>query len=163
MEFDFYAIVLIFVRITAFFSISKVLFPSGTSNRIKVGLSFILTYLIYLNFNKYQYISGISFIFAVVNEAMAGAILSLILNIVFDILIIVGSWIDTHIGLSMASLYDPAAESQLTINSKLLYYVGLVIFVVSDGYKIIISSLFSTFKLVPLGESILSGESLYTE
>ena len=160
MELNLYTILLIFIRLTVFFSISKVFFIRGSGNAVKVGFAFILAYIISLNIQPINNSSDIHFLIAVLNETITGAILALMTNIAFEILSIIGSWLDTHMGLSMGAMYDPNFEAQVTVNAKLVHYAGLVIFLASDGYKILITSLIYSFRAVSIGKSIMNVQNI---
>ena len=68
-------------------------------------------------------------------EVTNGLILGLISNIAFGVLLMAGSLIDVHIGLSMLNTIDPNSETSTTITGNLLHYVALVIFFIINFSK----------------------------
>ncbi|GAB6167688.1 fused FliR family export protein/FlhB family type III secretion system protein [Clostridium carnis] len=159
----FLAIFFVFLRVTAFLGIAKVFFPSGTPNTLKVVFALIFSSAVlggidYTNINLIT--SNYVLIFYMIAEVTTGLILGLISNIAFEVVIMAGSLIDVHIGLSMVSTLDPNSKTNTTITGNLLHYVAMIIFFIIDGHHMIIKSIMESFRLVPLGNGILYGETM---
>ena len=73
----------------------------------------------------------------------------------------VGKLIDGQMGLSMASTYDPNTQSQATLMENLIYFVGLVVFFSIDAHHIVINSMQNSFKIIPVGYSIIDYNFTY--
>lgn len=162
MEFDVISFILIFTRLTTFTTISKVIFPKGSSNWLKVGFALIISYVLLPVTAEYitqENFTNIMFTYAVVSEILSGFLIAFITNIVFDVLDIVGSWFDVHIGMSMGAMYDTNTGTQMTINSKLLHYTGITLFFILNGHHVLIKSFIHSFITVPLGKNPLQAET----
>ncbi len=93
-------------------------------------------------------------------EVTNGLILGLISNIAFEILLMAGSLIDVHIGLSMLSTMDPNSKASTTITGNLLHYVALVIFFIVDGHHMLIKALIESFITLPMGKGLMYGDMM---
>ncbi len=96
----------------------------------------------------------------IISEITTGLILGLITNVAFEVVIMAGSFMDVHIGLSMISVLDPNSKSNTSITGNLLHFIAMIVFFSINGHHMLIKSLIESFILVPLGHTIVSGESM---
>lgn len=161
----FLALFLIFLRVTSFFVITNVFFPKGTPKTLKAMFSLIFAFAL-LGGIDYESIKEITsnyyLIIYMFFEVTNGLILGLISNIAFEVLLMAGSLIDVHIGLSMVNTIDPNSEASTTITGNLLHYVALVIFFIVDGHHMLIKSLIESFVLLPIGKGLFHGDTMMT-
>ena len=143
-------------RITSFFLATSIIFPNGTPQLFKICFSLILSVMITLNIdisvpieNFYDLIKYGTF------ETINGLILGYIVNVCFYSLKMAGKLIDNQLGLSMASTYDPNTQTQATVVENLMYFIGVVVFFSINAHHILISSMQNSFKIIPVGYSIL--------
>ena len=159
----FLALFFIFLRVTSFFIITNIFFPSGTPNTLKAMFSLIFSFAL-LGGIDYSSIEGITsnyyLILYMFFEVTNGLILGLISNIAFEILLMAGSLIDVHIGLSMLSTMDPNSKASTTITGNLLHYVALVIFFIVDGHHMLIKALIESFITLPMGKGLMYGDMM---
>lgn len=159
----FLALSLIFIRITAFLLVSNVVFPRGTPVILKGSFSLILAYGVItgIDYNSINEINNnFSLIFAVISEVMTGFILAFVVNMIFEFIKMAGSFMDTQAGLSMVSLLDPTTNSNTTLMSNFLMQISMVLFFIVDGHHLLIKLLIKSFKIVPVGETIVYKETL---
>lgn len=143
-------------RITSFFLATSIIFPNGTPQLFKICFSLILSVMITLNIdisvpieNFYDLIKYGTL------ETINGLILGYIVNVCFYSLKMAGKLIDNQLGLSMASTYDPNTQTQATVVENLMYFIGVVVFFSINAHHILISSMQNSFKIIPVGYSIL--------
>jgi len=158
----FTAIILISLRLLAFILVVPVFFPKGTPPILKVMFTVILAYIIapglgYGNLNNIN--NNFQLIIYAVSEFTTGLTLGFITSICFDCIRIAGSLIDMNIGLSMLSMFDPNANSNVTFMERLLYWFSLVIFFIVDAHHVLIKALVESFNTVSLGRFIISQNS----
>lgn len=159
----FLALIFVFLRIAAFLGISNVFFPTGTPNKLKIFISLILSFSLlggidYSSVN--QITSNYYLITYAINEILTGLIFGLIVDTSFKIIIMAGSLLDLHIGLSMVNIIDPNSKVNTTLNGNLLHSIAMMIFFIVDGHHLLIKSLIESFNLLSLGRSIIFGETL---
>ncbi|MGL6105051.1 fused FliR family export protein/FlhB family type III secretion system protein [Romboutsia sp.] len=152
----------IFIRLTAFFGSLNVIFPGGTPNIFKVGFSLFISAIIALTVNvDVNITSTLGLINCVTMEVITGLTLGYITSLCFNALRIGGSLIDQQLGLSMASIYDPNTKTQTTLIENLMYWMGIMVFFGMNGHHKLIEGIQQSFKLIPIGESILNNNFSY--
>lgn len=153
----FLAIFFVFIRLSSFFLASNVLFPEGTPPSLKGVLGIILAFSIVtgINYNGLLEISNNYMLaYYLANEVIFGVILGFIINMIFDVVKMAGSYIDMQMGLSMMNVLNPANKTSSTIIANLMYFISLMIFFVLDGHHILIRYLIKSFEIVPIGHGI---------
>ncbi|MBO3445080.1 fused FliR family export protein/FlhB family type III secretion system protein [Clostridium sp. CCUG 7971] len=154
--------ILIFIRLITFFSSINVIFPSGTPNIFKVGFSLFVSVVISFTINiDVNIASTVDLINYSAMETVTGLVLGFITSICFSSLKVGGSLIDQQLGLSMVNIYDPNSKDQSTLVENILYWMGIIIFFSMNGHHMLIEGIQKSFKLVPLGQSILSNNFTY--
>lgn len=156
--------IFIFLRIVSFLSTTNLMYPSGTPATFKIILSLTISIITtgFIPNNSPIEINHIStFLIYAINETIIGIILGYIANICFSVIRIGGSMIDQQMGLSMVSIFDPNNQSQNTLIENIMYWFAIMIFFNIDGHHMLIKSIVYTFKMVPIGESILNYDILY--
>lgn len=160
---QFLALFFIFVRVTSFFTITKVFFPNGTPKTLKMffALIFSVTLLGGIDNSAIASITNNYILITyIISEITTGLILGLITNVAFEVVIMAGSLMDVHIGLSMVNVLDPNSSTNTSITGNLLHFIAMVVFFAINGHHMLIKSLVESFILVPLGQTIISGESM---
>lgn len=154
----------IFIRMSTFFISMNFMYPSGTPNSVKVFLPLLITGIISFSGGSTIKVVGevdhiITLLVYTFSEIITGLMLGYILSICLNIVKMSGSLIDMQMGLSMASIYDSNSNKQTTVIENLVYWTTLLIFLSFDGHHLLINGIIKSFKLVPIGTSILSDET----
>lgn len=157
------ALFLIFIRVTSFFALTKVFFPNGTPKTMKMFFALIFSITLFGGIDN-KAVETITnnyiLITYIISEITTGLILGLITNVAFEIVIMAGSLMDVHIGLSMINVLDPNSNINTSISGNLLHFIAMIVFFSINGHHMLIKSLIESFILVPLGQTIVSGESM---
>lgn len=98
--------------------------------------------------------TGITYVLATVVELFLGAMIGFIADILVTGIEFAGSLMDTQAGLSVSSMLDPGSGKQITLFSALLKWVSLMIFLAIDGHHMILTALYESFRLLPIGSPI---------
>lgn len=158
----FVAIILISLRLFAFALVVPVFFPQGTPPILKVMFTVILAYIIApgLDFNNlFDINNNFQLIVYALSEFTTGLTLGFVTSICFYCIRFAGSLMDMQIGLSMLSMFDPNANSNVTFMERLLYWFSLVLFFIVDAHHILIKTLVESFHTVSLGRFMISQNS----
>lgn len=156
------ALIFIFIRVSAFFIVVPIFFPSSSSNILKAMFALILSFALMpavsgadiLNIN-----SDIGLILNILNEVISGIVLGFAVSIWFHFISMAGSFVDLQMGLSMLSMYDPNTKTNSTLLSNVTHWVAIIIFFIIDGHHMLIRMLRESFEIIPLGGNILSQQS----
>jgi len=160
----FLAILMVFLRMLSFCTTVPIFFPKGTPIIMKVFIAGVLSFLIapIIDTSSLQQIdNNIYLIIFIINEIIAGLIMGLITNTVFNIMKMAGQLMDTHVGLGMINLFDPNTNSNSTLIENLMYWISLMIFFLIDGHHLLLQLLIQSFKSIGLGQSLLSLGSVW--
>ena len=95
-----FTVMFIFVRLSAFFIVFNIIFPSGTPKVLKLAIPMILAFAIeptVSNVSMEIINNNNKLLIYFLNEGITGALLGLVTKSLFQILKLAGSWIDLHI------------------------------------------------------------------
>jgi flagellar biosynthetic protein FliR/FlhB len=144
---------LIFMRILSFMIASPLFSIKGIPSLLKIGLSIILSYLLFMVIGDSVSISSESLIaygIMIVNEVLFGLALGFAVNLIFICIQMAGQMIDFQIGFSMAATFDPLTNNKVSLFGNMYYWVGIALFFAVNGHYYLIYSLAQSFELVPL-------------
>lgn len=155
---------LIFVRVASLIYAAPLFSQNSVPRKTKAGLSLFVAIILFQVIPKdtLAYSTVIEYAVLVIRESIAGLILGLGTNICYSIIAFAGRIIDTEIGLSMVSMFDPASNTQVSATGIFYNYIFLLMFVVCDMHQYIIRALCDTYKLIPLGQVKFNMDLLYT-
>ena len=151
--------VLILVRITSFVFIAPFFGMSNTPQRTKLGLSVFLSLLLYnvLPEMAVEYDSLLDYSAIIVKEAVSGLLIGFAAYICSTIILFAGRMIDTDIGLSMASMFDPTTKQMSTITGSLYNNLLMLLLLISDMHIFLLSAIKDSFELIPIGNLSING------
>ena len=158
---DFYTLIqgqlgfflLIFVRISGIFMMAPIFGSRNVAGRIKAALALIITYIIFpLIFDTNTVIPEqfLSYFFMVIGELIIGLILGFISSLVFSAIQMAGHLLDMQIGFGIVSMIDPLSGQQAPLVGNFKYILALIVFLATNGHHVLLSALFSSFKLIPV-------------
>jgi flagellar biosynthetic protein FliR len=90
-----------------------------------------------------------------VNEALIGLLLGLGINILFAGIQVAGQVVSQMSGLSLADVFNPGFEEDVSVFSQLFYFLTLAVFVAVGGHRIVTEALLQTFAWAPPGHAVL--------
>lgn len=160
----FFALFLVFLRLSTFFVVANVFYPKGTPNTLKVALAMIISYFITATIDSsivLQIDSNYSLVMSIVSEIMTGAILGFIVNMLFNLIKMAGGFMDMQLGLSMLNMFDPNTNTQTTLLGTMSYYIAAVLFFTVNGHHMLIKCLAVSFNVVGVGQSIVFTDTFY--
>ena len=90
-----------------------------------------------------------------VNEALVGLLLGLGMNVLFSGIQVAGQIVSQMSGLSLADVFNPGIEEDVSVFSQLFYFLTLAVFVAVGGHRIVTEALLETFAAAPPGQAWL--------
>ncbi len=127
----------------------------------KGALIFLLSLMLYLGVDGtlvHQPANMIEYGVMLVKELMVGFVLGFSMELTFAIVRFASSIMDHTMGLSMAQVYDPQYNTQMTITSGIFYAFLALIFLATDGHVRLIALFFSSARLIPFGQVAIRPE-----
>ena len=127
----------------------------------KGGLIFFLSLMLFVGVDgtlSHQPAGMIEYGVMLVKELLVGFALGFSMELTFAIIRFSSAVMDNVMGLSMAQVYDPQYNTQMTITSGIYYAFMALIFLATDVHLRLIALFFSSARLVPFGEVVLRPE-----
>jgi flagellar biosynthesis protein FliR len=87
------------------------------------------------------------------NEALVGLLLGFGMNILFSGIQVAGQIASQLSGLSLAEVFSPGFEEDVSVFSQLFYFLTLAVFVAVGGHRIVTEALLDTFTAAPPGHA----------
>lgn len=151
---------LILVRIIGFLIFMPVIGGNNGIAMVKIGLAMALAGIIFTsgNVKDVVYVNSImGYFMLIVKEFFIGFIISYIVFFVFNTVYFSGHITDQQIGYSMANVFDPMTNTQVPITGNLYYFSLCVLFILNRGHHMIISTIFYSYKSLPIGQAYIVG------
>ena len=146
-------LLLILVRVASFVYTAPFFSTSNVPVRTKLGVSFFLSYIIMMAApeQSYVYDGVIGYAVLVLKESIVGLAIGFCANICMQCVHFAGYIIDVNIGLSMATMYDPATKMQVNLSGQLYYYAVMLLMLVSGLHRFLIQAIVDTYTVLPVG------------
>jgi flagellar biosynthetic protein FliR len=120
---------------------------------MKVGLSLALAMFAVFELGTTQVINytAIEFIGAMLQGFIIGIVIGFIMTLFLSVFQLGGEVIDMQMGLSMASMYDPATKANISVTGNLLTSMYVLIFFISNAHLALFTVVIKSFQVIPLG------------
>jgi len=147
-----------FVRISAMMLAAPVFGARMMPVRIRIVLAFALSVLTTPLLPTVPAVDPISFSAAaiLVQQVIIGIAMGLIIQMVFQALVIAGESIASTMGLGFARMMDPANGVQVPVISQFFVVMATLLFVTLNGHLLLIQLVLRSFDIIPIAESGLS-------
>ena len=87
---------------------------------------------------------------SVLAELFIGWLIGFIAYVCFSAIHMAGKVMDMQVGFAVVNVMDPTSGQQIPLIGSLLYNLGIVVFLVTNGHHVIITALAESFRMVPL-------------
>lgn len=153
---------LVFVRITCFVYIAPFFSMSNTPKHVRVILSFFISMLMYHVIPRPDIIYNtlVGYATIVLKEAVTGLLIGFAANLCTTIVSFAGHIADMEMGLSMASLMDPATKQSTTITGIYYNYMITLMLIITGMHRYLIRAIAETFTLIPVNGAVLRSDAL---
>ncbi len=142
-----------FARVTAAVVFAPFLGGQSVPGRIKAGLGLILSVAMFpalLGGMENLPASGLLFIALLVKEAVVGATLGFLAQLVFYGVQMAGTIVDTQRGLNQITFLAPQLEGHPSALGALQFQAALVVFFALQGHLMFIGALMDSFRQLPV-------------
>ena len=143
---------LVFARLALAIGFTPFFGGRSIAGRIKVGLAVVVSMLLYpsvapANVGEMNTLLVMSLL---IKEAVIGATLGFLSQIVFNSIQMAGATIDYARGMSQATFFVPQLETNVSLLGQLQFQAALVLFLVLNGHLLFLRALAASFQTVPL-------------
>ena len=127
---------------------------------MKVGLSLAIAMFAVFELGTTQVInySALEFIAAMLQGFVIGIVIGFIMTLFLSVFQLGGEVMDMQMGLSMASMYDPATRANISVTGNLLTSMYVLIFFISNAHLALFTVVIQSFQVIPLGVGQLSNQ-----
>lgn len=88
-------------------------------------------------------------VMVIANEVACGLLIGMLLQLVVQIALITGSFLDMQIGLGMSQTMNPLLGIPVTILGQFKMLLGTMIFLAMDGHHMVIRALVGSYQVAP--------------
>ncbi|GIN70460.1 flagellar biosynthetic protein FliR [Bacillus sp. J14TS2] len=153
---QFSIVLLVFMRISAFF-VSVPLFSYRTIPTIfKIGFSFILAVMIYYTLDVSPIPIDGTYLLLILKEAVIGLLLGFIAYMMLSAIQIAGGFIDFQMGFAIANVIDPQTGAQSPLMGQYLYTFSLLFLLAVNGHHLIIDGIFNSYHFIPIDQFVVA-------
>lgn len=147
-----------FVRISAMMMAAPVFGARMMPVRIRIVLAMTISVLTIPLLPPVPAVDPISLAAANIlfQQILIGVATGLIIQMVFQSLVIAGEAIANGMGLGFARMVDPANGVQVPVISQFFVVMATLLFVILNGHLLLIQLMVRSFEILPIGEAGLS-------
>ena len=151
-----YAFIFVLARISFILAFSVFWGDKRILKSIKVGFIVLVSMLVTptLELNLPSELSTAEFSSILILECFIGFSIGYVSNLIVNILQMAGSLIDVQGGFSMAQVFDPTTQSQVTLVSQFLMLVGMLFFILNDFHVEFLEIIIDSFTFIPIGSTL---------
>ena len=142
---------LLLARILAFVAFMPVFGHAAISPTIRITFAFYITIFIFPLVNISSTITQDNFLMAVVSEITLGLVASMLINIIFSAVKIIGEFVEYSTALSITAMFDPTTGANEGLIAKLLFWIALMLFFQTGMYEMTLVILVKSFTMINLG------------
>lgn len=161
--YDLEYFLLIFTRVSCFVFIAPFFSMKNTPARIRVGISFFTSMLLYQALTPAEVVefdTMLEYAVIIMKEAVAGLLIGFGATICTSIMSFAGSIADMETGLSMVTLIDPTTRENSSITGVFYQYVLMMLMIATGMYRYLFSAIADSFQLIPVNGVVLHGDRL---
>ena len=155
----FFALIWPMLRLSALMIVAPVFALPALTTRLRVLIAFALAVMIYPMFSwpRIDPLSAAG-VLEIFNQLTIGIVMGLMLQVVMAAVVVAGQAISNAMGLSMATLIDPALGNVPTI-AQFLIVLATLIFVGLGGHGLLMALVVESFASLPVGKPLVIAEA----
>lgn len=154
-------LILVFARISMVIAVIPIFGSTNVPIMVKAGLSAFLSVIVY----SFSEPSGIPEVLSIANllslllrEGLIGLLFGFITGMLFYAIQFAGHFISFQMGFAMVQIIDPQSQERVPIIGQFYFIMAILLFLLINGHHLILNALVESFRIVPIGTGILSGE-----
>ena len=143
---------LVFARLSISISMAPFLGGRSVSTRVKVGLAAVIAAMLVANLDvaRVPSMNTVLLMFLLIKEALIGATLGFLCQIIFNSVQMAGALIDYGRGMSQATFFAPQLETNTSLLGHAQLQGAIVIFLILNGHLLFLRALAKSFQTVPI-------------
>ena len=151
---------LVFARMGGLLGMNPLFSRRNVPAMVRVGLTLLMTLLIAPGTDVPEMgTSSFGLAMGLLQELLVGLACGFVFQIFYYMLFFAGDLMDTQFGLSMAKVFDPGTNVQLSISGPLLNLLFILYIFATDSHLLLIRIFAASFQILPAGSVHFSPES----
>lgn len=145
---------LIVMRMSGAIAFNPVFGRTNVPNRVKASFVLVLSLMLYMGFGGklvHEPANMIEYGVMLIKELLFGFTLGFCMELSFLTVRFASGIMDYSMGLSMAQVYDPQYNTQMTITSGMYYAFMVLLFLATNGHIRLIAIFFNSAVVIPFG------------
>lgn len=152
---------LILFRCTGFFMLTPIFGRKEIPALGRIGIASLVSYFAYNIVPDIDFGGQIlNLLILVLKEITVGISMGYITLLMFSSLYLAGEVIDMEMGFGIVNVIDPQSNTQVPLMGNFYYILTLIIFLTVNGHHVLISAIFKSYDVIPLGKAVF-GESFF--
>lgn len=151
-------LLLILVRVTAFFVFVPIFSGMSIPMEFRLFLSFALSIALFTSglVTQVTYHDSMAGLFVLILiEFMAGALMGFVLFFIFNLFLFAGHFMDFSMGFAMVNVMDPVQQIQVPVLGNIMFMTMNAFLIVTGGLNILLLTFFNSYRLVPMGSAVI--------
>lgn len=152
-----------FIRVGAMFMAMPVIGTQSVPVRVRLAITLAVTVVIAPQLHDLPVLDPFSLAFwiIIIQQFLIGIAMGFALQLMFSAVITSGQIIAQQMGLGFAAMVDPSNGLQVPMVSQLYLLAVVLIFLIFNGHLILIEVVANSFNTLPVGQEVLSPDSLW--
>lgn len=155
---------LITMRMSGFVLLNPIFGRRNIPAFVKAGFIMVLSISVFgpsqAGFVNAEVTGTFEYGFLLIKEFCIGYVVGFVINLFFYVVTYAGAMIDFHMGMSMASIYDPQSNASLPISGTLFNAMMLMIFFAVDGHLALLKILLGSQEVIPYAQMTFTPQAL---
>ena len=152
--------ILVLVRISGIIATAPMLGSNNIPVQIKAVLILILGLIIqpFIDFPRVLPNQPSEYVLLIFSELLIGLVMGLVGRFMFAAIEFAGTVVGFQMGLSMANMFDPMSEQQISMLARFETAVAMLVFLVMDLHLVIVQAMVRSYSLLPPGGAGMSND-----
>lgn len=144
---------LLFIRVLGLIFAAPFFGNTAIPKRTRVGLSLILASLLFPFIPSPPPVPDgfLPIALAVVKELLIGICLGFSVFLLFEAVVFFGQVVSYQMGFAIVSSIDPESQQRVPIIGQFEYLLVVLVFLAVNGHHLLLSGLYSSLRIIPLG------------
>jgi len=146
---------LVLARLITAISLAPFLGGRSVAGKVKIALAAVISIILFPSVAPQEGLGEMNALLVMcllAKEAMIGAILGFLSQIVFFSVQMAGAMIDYGRGMSQATFFAPQLETNVSLLGQLQFQAALVLFLLLNGHLVFLRALAASFRNLPVLE-----------
>ena len=145
--------ILVLVRISGIIATAPMLGSNNIPVQIKAVLILILGLIIqpFIDFPRVLPNQPSEYVLLIFSELLIGLVMGLVGRFMFAAIEFAGTVVGFQMGLSMANMFDPMSQQQISMLARFETAVAMLVFLVMDLHLVIVQAMVRSYSLLPPG------------